>query len=93
MYLWYQYRQRRHVIEGSPAGLKKSGAFIAYEAEWRTPVSMSGTCTHEYVHYLDGRYNLFGDFSRGTSANTIWWIEGLSRNTFLTVTPIPRPLP
>ncbi|VEF24575.1 Microbial collagenase precursor [Shewanella baltica] len=65
-------------LEGSPAGLKNQARFIAYEAEWRTPDFHVWNLQHEYVHYLDGRYNLFGDFSRGTSANTIWWIEGLA---------------
>lgn len=65
-------------LEGSPAGLKNQARFIAYEAEWRQPDFHIWNLQHEYVHYLDGRYNLQGDFSRGISANTIWWIEGLA---------------
>ncbi|MGL5395260.1 MAG: M9 family metallopeptidase [Shewanella sp.] len=65
-------------LEGSPAGLKNQARFIAYEAEWRRPDFHVWNLQHEYVHYLDGRYNLFGDFSRSLSANTIWWIEGLA---------------
>ena len=65
-------------LEGSPAGLKNQARFIAYEAEWRQPDFHIWNLQHEYVHYLDGRYNLQGDFSRGISADTIWWIEGLA---------------
>ncbi|WP_394201398.1 collagenase [Shewanella waksmanii] len=65
-------------LEGSPAGLKNQARFIAYEAEWRVPDFHVWNLQHEYVHYLDGRYNLQGDFSRSISANTIWWIEGLA---------------
>ncbi|WP_028773695.1 M9 family metallopeptidase [Shewanella waksmanii] len=65
-------------LEGSPAGLKNQARFIAYEAEWRVPDFHVWNLQHEYVHYLDGRYNLQGDFGRSISANTIWWIEGLA---------------
>ncbi|MCE9687602.1 M9 family metallopeptidase [Shewanella sp. AS16] len=65
-------------LEGSPASLKNQARFIAYEAEWRSPDFHIWNLQHEYVHYLDGRYNLSGDFGRGTSADTIWWIEGLA---------------
>ncbi|HSG63063.1 MAG TPA: collagenase, partial [Pseudomonadales bacterium] len=65
-------------LEGSPAGLKNQARFIAYEAEWRQPDFHIWNLQHEYVHYLDGRYNLSGDFGRGISADTIWWIEGLA---------------
>lgn len=65
-------------LEGSPAGMKNQARFIAYEAEWRRPDHHVWNLQHEYVHYLDGRFNLHGDFARGISANTIWWIEGLA---------------
>ncbi|MBW8183232.1 M9 family metallopeptidase [Shewanella nanhaiensis] len=65
-------------LEGSPAGMKNQARFIAYEAQWRQPDFHIWNLQHEYVHYLDGRYNLHGDFGRGISANTIWWIEGLA---------------
>ncbi|MDO8253149.1 M9 family metallopeptidase [Shewanella algae] len=65
-------------LEGSPAGLKNQARFIAYEAEWRRPDFHVWNLQHEYVHYLDGRFNLHGDFARGMSADTIWWVEGLA---------------
>lgn len=65
-------------LEGAPASEKNQARFIAYEADWKRPDFHVWNLQHEYVHYLDGRYNLFGDFSRGISANTIWWVEGLA---------------
>ncbi|WP_057831929.1 collagenase [Colwellia sp. TT2012] len=65
-------------LEGSPAEEKNQARFIAYEAEWKQPKFHVWNLQHEYVHYLDGRYNLFGDFGRAISQNTIWWIEGLA---------------
>ncbi len=33
---------------------------------------------HEYTHYLDGRYDTYGDFSAGQTVPDIWWIEGFA---------------
>ncbi len=33
---------------------------------------------HEYTHYLDGRYDMKGDFSQEITVPDIWWIEGLA---------------
>ncbi|NRD72418.1 collagenase [Shewanella sp. VB17] len=65
-------------LEGSPAAIKNQARFIAYEAQWRQPDFHIWNLQHEYVHYLDGRYNLHGNFDHGLSENTIWWIEGLA---------------
>ncbi|WP_282131825.1 M9 family metallopeptidase [Pseudoalteromonas aliena] len=64
-------------LEGSPSSKKNQARFIAYEADWKRPDFHIWNLQHEYVHYLDGRYNLFGDFRRATSVNTTWWAEGL----------------
>ncbi|MBA5760389.1 collagenase, partial [Escherichia coli] len=29
-------------------------------------------------HYLDGRYDMAGDFSVSTAKPTVWWIEGVA---------------
>jgi microbial collagenase len=65
-------------LEGNPATPGNQARFIAYEAEWRRPTFEIWNLHHEYVHYLDGRYNLYGDFSRSISQRTVWWIEGLA---------------
>jgi hypothetical protein len=65
-------------LEGKPNADKNQARFIAYEADWLQPNFHVWNLQHEYVHYLDGRFNLFGDFTRNLSANTIWWLEGLA---------------
>ncbi|MBY5978978.1 M9 family metallopeptidase [Ferrimonas balearica] len=64
-------------LEGNPATEGNQARFIAYEADW-LPEFEVWNLRHEYVHYLDGRYNLYGDFGDSISEATIWWIEGLA---------------
>ncbi|GGU70969.1 hypothetical protein GCM10010211_40860 [Streptomyces albospinus] len=33
---------------------------------------------HEYTHYLDGRFDMKGDFSQEITVPDVWWIEGLA---------------
>lgn len=65
-------------LEGDPSNPENQARFIAYEAEWLRPDFEIWNLNHEYVHYLDGRYNLWGDFQASTSGPTVWWIEGLA---------------
>lgn len=67
-------------LEGNPAASGNQARFIAYEAEWLRPQFEVWNLTHEMVHYLDGRYNLKGDFAaaKTESHKTVWWIEGLA---------------
>ncbi len=40
---------------------------------------ISPTLEHEYVHYLDSRYNLVSEFvGYQLNSRTIWWVEGLA---------------
>ena len=67
-------------LEGDPSKADNQARFIAYEAEWLLPEFHIWNLTHEYVHYLDGRFNLKGDFgdARTSTHKTVWWIEGLA---------------
>lgn len=65
-------------LEGDPASVGNQARFIAYEAEWVLPSFDIWNLTHEYVHYLDGRFNLHGDFRASIAKKTVWWIEGLA---------------
>jgi microbial collagenase len=65
-------------LEGNPAAVGNQARFIAYEAEWVLPSFEIWNLTHEYVHYLDGRFNLYGDFGASIAKKTVWWIEGLA---------------
>ncbi|HCU66254.1 MAG TPA: collagenase [Rheinheimera sp.] len=77
-------------LEGLPHQSGNQAEFVAYQhaggAVWNL--------AHEYVHYLDGRFNLFGDFcatlhdSHAAPENCarpapqspylVWWSEGLA---------------
>lgn len=65
-------------LEGNPAQAGNQARFIAHEASWKRPEFEVWNLRHEYVHYLDGRFNLHGDFGDSISEATIWWIEGLA---------------
>ncbi|WP_196139304.1 M9 family metallopeptidase [Aliikangiella sp. G2MR2-5] len=67
-------------LEGDPTNANNQARFIAYEAEWMLPEFHIWNLTHEYVHYLDGRFNLYGDFGAAKTGThkTVWWIEGLA---------------
>lgn len=65
-------------LEGDPAQAGNQARFIAHEASWLRPQFKIWNLEHEYVHYLDGRFDMRGDFSAGTAKPTVWWIEGVA---------------
>lgn len=65
-------------LEGNPAKAGNQARFIAHEASWLRPSFKVWNLEHEYVHYLDGRFDMFGDFGAGTAKPTVWWIEGVA---------------
>ena len=65
-------------LEGDPTAPGNQPRFIAYEAEWLRPSFEIWNLTHEYVHYLDGRFDMAGDFEATLAAPTVWWTEGLA---------------
>lgn len=67
-------------LEGRPATPGNQARFIAYEAEWLRPSFQVWNLNHEYTHYLDGRFNLYGDFQTGMTTPTVWWVEGLAEH-------------
>ncbi|MFJ2781946.1 collagenase [Kitasatospora sp. NPDC087315] len=66
--------------EGDPAKAGNQARFIAHEASWLRPDFQIWNLNHEYTHYLDGRYNMYGDFDAGMVTPTIWWVEGIAEN-------------
>ncbi|MGW6688093.1 collagenase [Streptomyces sp. NPDC054961] len=66
--------------EGNPAVVGNQARFIAHEAHWLRPDFQIWNLNHEYTHYLDGRYNMAGDFEAGIVTPTIWWVEGIAEN-------------
>lgn len=68
-------------LEGDPANPANQPRFLAYEAEWLRPNFEVWNLTHEYIHYLDGRYNWhgrFGDMPLQAPYSAIWFIEGFA---------------
>ncbi|MFB6893109.1 collagenase [Kitasatospora sp. NPDC056327] len=66
--------------EGNPAVAGNQARFIAHEASWLRPSFSIWNLNHEYTHYLDGRYNMAGDFEASQTTPTIWWVEGIAEN-------------
>ncbi len=65
-------------LEGDPSSSTNQARFIAHEASWLRPTFQVWNLQHEFVHYLDGRFDMVGDFSAGTAKPTVWWIEGIA---------------
>ncbi|MFJ2580198.1 M9 family metallopeptidase [Kitasatospora aureofaciens] len=65
-------------LEGNPADPKNQPRFVAYEAEWARPAFQIWNLNHEYTHYLDGRFDMYGDFAAGQTTPTVWWLEGFA---------------
>jgi hypothetical protein len=77
-------------LEGTPEQAGNHAEFVAYQREQGTVHNLG----HEYIHYLDGRFNLYGDFcanlhdSHAAPENCpkpapqtpylVWWGEGLA---------------
>ncbi|WP_425601672.1 M9 family metallopeptidase [Dyella subtropica] len=78
-------------LEGDPSAAGNQARFIAYEAEWLRPTFEIWNLTHEFIHYLDGRFDMYGDFTAETSAPTIWWIEGLAEYMSYSYRGVPYP--
>ncbi|HEV3104325.1 MAG TPA: collagenase [Trinickia sp.] len=65
-------------IEGEPSSPGNQARFIAFEATWLRPQFEIWNLKHEYVHYLDGRFDMEGDFEQETQVPVVWWLEGLA---------------
>ena len=64
-------------LEGDPGEAGNQARFIAFEAFWSNPDFSIWNLEHEYVHYLDGRFNKWGGFGHFPS-HMVWWSEGLA---------------
>ncbi len=76
-------------LEGYPDKKDNQAEFVAYEKNGQI-----WNLAHEYVHYIDGRFNLYGDFcswphdSHGApeycpkpspkAPHLVWWAEGIA---------------
>ncbi|MEI8673357.1 collagenase [Vibrio sp. SA48] len=65
-------------LEGNPSNPDNKARFVAYRNEYANGFSILNL-EHEYVHYLDGRFNLYGDFGNVLrEGNVVWWLEGFA---------------
>lgn len=64
-------------LEGDPSVVGNIPNFVAYEASYAKPDYYVWNLEHEYVHYLDGRFDLFGNFNSPTE-KVVWWAEGVA---------------
>jgi microbial collagenase len=65
-------------LEGEPQTPGNQSRFIAFEADWLRPVFSVWNLGHEYVHYMDGRFDMYGDFALENQVPVVWWLEGLA---------------
>ncbi|HEY3015125.1 MAG TPA: collagenase, partial [Nocardioides sp.] len=66
-------------LEGDPADPANQARFVAYQKpEDDGFPARVWNLNHEYTHYLDGRYDMSGDFAAGQVVPDIWWVEGLA---------------
>ncbi|MFE4516005.1 collagenase [Kitasatospora sp. NPDC056783] len=82
LYAWEMYKiavdNGGMYEEGDPSKAGNQARFIAHEASWLRPAFQIWNLNHEYTHYLDGRYDMYGDFDAGMTTPTVWWVEGLA---------------
>ncbi len=64
-------------LEGDPSKVGNIPNFVAYEANYANPDHYIWNLEHEYVHYLDGRFDLYGNFNSPTE-EVVWWSEGVA---------------
>lgn len=65
-------------LEGDPSKPENVARFLAYRYDSGDELAILNL-EHEYVHYLDGRFNLYGNFSDTLSrGRMVWWLEGFA---------------
>lgn len=65
-------------LEGDPAAEGNQPRFIAYEQPAEDGAFQIWNLNHEYTHYLDGRFTMYGDFAAGQTTPTVMWTEGFA---------------
>jgi len=65
-------------LEGDPSAPDNRARIVLHEASWLRPRFAIWNLEHEFTHYLDGRYDMAGDFAASTAKPTVWWIEGIA---------------
>ena len=69
-------------LEGDASDPNNQARFLCYQAEWLEPVFEVWNLTHEYVHYLDARFNTAGNFADlplTAPYSVLWYVEGVAQ--------------
>lgn len=65
-------------LERDPSKQGNVPRFVAYQNGWDDDFSILNL-EHEYVHYLDSRFNQYGDFhDTMREGSIVWWLEGFA---------------
>ncbi|MEU7580203.1 collagenase [Streptomyces sp. NPDC041068] len=65
-------------LEGDPSKEGNLPRFIAYEQPKQDGSFQIWNLNHEYTHYLDGRFDMYGDFTENMKTPTVMWGEGIA---------------
>ncbi|MEU1072924.1 MULTISPECIES: collagenase [unclassified Streptomyces] len=66
-------------LEGNPSDPANQARFLSYVKSVNDGFPGDiWNLNHEYTHYLDGRYDMAGDFEAGEAVPDIWWVEGFA---------------
>lgn len=64
-------------IEGEPEKEGNQARFYAYISGYGDNFDV-WNLEHEFTHYLDGRYNMYGRFGHYEEKGSVWWSEGIA---------------
>jgi microbial collagenase len=64
-------------IEGTTQNPDNLATFYTFEHFWIRPEFGVWNLNHEFVHYLDGRFNKYDTYGH-FQGNLVWWSEGLA---------------
>lgn len=65
-------------LEGNPSRQDNVARFVAHRNDYDRDFSILNL-EHEYTHYLDGRYDLYGGFNDNLKyGHIVWWLEGFA---------------
>ncbi|MGW2858552.1 collagenase [Streptomyces sp. NPDC001205] len=77
-------------LEGNPSDPNNQARFLSYVKSVNDGFPGDiWNLNHEYTHYLDGRYDMAGDFEAGQAVPDIWWIEGFAEYVSYSYRGIP----
>ncbi|BFV60504.1 collagenase [Kitasatospora sp. CMC57] len=62
-----------------PTDPNNQAVTVMYQKSWNlNDTARVWNLNHEYTHYLDGIYDMKGNFGAQTSVPNIWWVEGVA---------------